>query len=562
MSVTEREVTQQQRPTESVPGSAPVGDTWFDTGDHKRVGLLYVYSAIAFLVVGGLAAGAMRAELASAGDGLSIGDYSGLFSMHATTMVMLFLAPLWVGVATYIVPLQIGTTRLAFPRAQALSFWLYLVGGVLLLASYVFGPPRGGGITLERALEAPSGGADGPTQLWIASLAVLAVSALVAAVTLLVTICTRRVEGMTFLRMPAFTWSIFGTSVGVLLATPVFLAGLALLHLDQRFGGTLFAADDARGSLVWLHMLWLYGRPEIFLLALPGLGVACEVYAVAARRPLLSATAAAAGLMAFAILSFTAWMGDTSVDTALVQPHNSLATLLTLAPVGLLVLLWMGTFARGRPRFTLPAAFVASAVLLWGLGALNALVAGLVGVDRPISGSAWTYAQLNTVAFTAPTLLAFGAVYHWAPKLFGRKLNQGLGGLHLLLVLGGTLGTNVVLAILGYRNMPGRVAGYDDGFQLLNLLASLASAATVLGFLVFLVNLVLGRRRARDATTADDPWDGHTLEWATSSPPPRHNFDTVPEVRSAAPLHDLRRATAASTNGSSAGSTALDRKVS
>lgn len=542
----------EMRPEEAgpAPSAAPMAsgppDGWFATSDHKRLGLLYLAASFLFLLVGGVVGMLLRAELVSEGVSIAGNEYGRLFSMHVTVATVLFLAPAWVGVATHVVPLQIGSGRLAFPRLHAFALWLFVLGGGLLVASYVVGPPAGSGLVSSIPTPAQSGGAGTATSLMIASLALVAISAVLAAGDLAVTVLKLRTPGLTLRRLPMFSWAILVSSLVTLLSTPVFLAGLVLFYLDQRFGGTLFASANVGARSIWRHTVWLYGRPDIYLLVLPGLGAACDIVSTHARRPLISLGAARGAIAAFGVLSLGAWAAGSGVGEALVLPTYSPLTALVVLPVAALVLVWLGTMAAGRRHLHPSLMFVAGFVLLAAFGALNVAIAAAAKVD----GAAWTTGHLHVVAFGAPTLLLLGAVAHWSPKLFGRELSAAPVRLGCLAVFGGFFLMGLGSYLLGYDGAPARVRDFDFSSD-----ASTFSTLAALGAIVLLVGIVVlvaqGVRAAAAGgpTAPADPYEGLTLEWATSSPPPPHSFDSVPEVRSAHPLLDLRMSEAQGATG-------------
>lgn len=515
---------------------------WVTTADHKRVGLLYLLFSLLFLLVGGGVGLALKAELV--GDGIQIvgGDFSRLFNEHATVSVFLFLAPAWVGLASYLVPLQIGAARVAFPRALAFSLWLFVGGGGLLITSYLIGPPGGGrsgalGLTTAVPMAARRGGGGTATDLWILSLMLLALAAVIAAATLAVTILRLRVPGLTLRRTPMFSTATLVTSLCIVLATPVFLAGLLLLLLDQHTGGRLFLPSTQGAATVWQHTLWLFGRPEVFLLSLPALGAACDIVATHARRGFLDDRPLQAAIGLFGILSFGAWWLPDGAGRALVLPNPPALNAALGGVIGIVVLVLLGTAAKGRVRPHVSLLFVAGWVLLLALAAANAAIAALVGVD----GRAWTEGFLHTAVFGAPTLLVAGSVYHWAPKLFGRHLSQAAGGAVFLLLFGGFALLGLGDFLLGYNGAPARVADYPAGENW----GTFASLGTIGGLLlaaggIVLIADVLRALAGKAPAAEEDPYEGLTLEWAAASPPPPHNFDAIPEVRSPYPVLDLR----------------------
>ena len=543
MTLTETETPPEEAETTPAPEApgAPAG--WLATADHKRLGLLFVAASLAFLVVGGVVGMLLRLELVGEGEQIVGDEYGRLFSMHATVAAVLFLGPAWLGLSTYVVPLQIGAARLAFPRLHAFTFWLYVSGGALLVTAYLVGPPQGLGITTSTPIPPRGGGGTVANSLWIVSLGLVAMAVVLASVTLVTTVLMLRTEGLTLRRVPMFAWATLVTGLATILATPVFLAGLVLLYLDQHFGGSFFRSSQAGGQTVWQHTVWLFGRPEVYLLMLPGLGAACDVVATQARRPQLSLDAARAAIVLFAVLSFGSWAAGTKVSDAMVLPTYSVLTSLVVVPVGLLVLVWLGTVAKGRVRLHPSVLFVAGAVALLGFGALHAVIAGVVGVD----GEAWSTGPVHTVAFGAPTLLLFGAVYHWAPKALGRHGSPALGAAAFLGLFGGFFLLGLGSYLLGYDGAPFHLKDYPftDNASTYSPLAAIGGGLVLLGTLAALADLARAARGGGSAA-GDDPYEGSTLEWATSSPPPVHNFDTLPEVRSAHPLLDLRSSAEAS----------------
>lgn len=518
----------------AIESRPPSRGGWLDSTDHKRVGLLYIYAALAFLVIGGLAGFALRAELAETGNQFLGNDYGRTFSLHATVLGVLFLPPLWIGISSHLVPLQIGAARVAFPRALAASFWLYLTGGVLLLGTYANDGLRIAGVTLSAPPAAPPGGAAAANTLWVTALAMVSFASLVAAIVLVTTVATLRAPGMRFERLPLFTWAAFAAGLVTILATPVLLAGLLLAYLDVHFGGRVFVTDG--GPALWQHMVWLFGRPEAFLLLLPGLGVACEIVATHARRPLLNLGVARVALLAFAGLSFLSWASGRQAARALVQPTSTAGTALVILPLVVLFALWLGTMAKGRPRLHPSVLFVAGAIVLIGFAALNAVIAAIVGVH----GSAWTNGFLHAGVFAPPLLLGAGALYHWAPKFWGRRLPVGSGALTALLLTGGSLINSGAAFLLGYDGQAWHVIDGDGtSWTNLNRLAAAGGVLTVIGVIVLAAVVTRAAAAGADpalATDAGDDWAGTTLEWAAPTPPPPANFDEVPVVRSAHPL--------------------------
>jgi cytochrome c oxidase subunit 1 len=534
----DRPEAQEMPSAPDAPTRALRDETWFDTSDHKRLGLLFVYAALAFLVGAGVVGLIVGAKQVSPSLNLAADRWLRLYSLHTMSSVLLFLTAIWLGLATYVVPLQIGAGRLALPRLHALGFWLYAVGGGCLVASYITGPVNGAGLTSSRPLPSIPGGVDKATNLWIVSLALIALGFLVASASLVTTIATLRTEGMTLLRVPAFSWATLVAGSVTLIATPVFLGGLVALYIDQHIGGTLFAANTGGAQIIWQHLLWLWGRPDIYLLTLVAVGAACDIVSTHAGRELVNHPAALVALGLFGALSISSWATG---GNAVIVPTYSVLTALVVVPLGVVVLMWLGTLAMGQPRLHVSLAFVAGAVLLWVLGAANVVAAAAKQVPGHGGGSAWVVGNIHVVAVGAPTLRAFGALYHWGPKAWGRRLSPALGGLVFLCLLAGFAASGMAGYLLGYNGAPmGLLASPSSYQKALAGLGEAGGALVVLGVVVFLADLVISVVAGRGAEAGDDPYAGLTLEWATSSPPPRHGFDSLPEVRSATPLLDVR----------------------
>lgn len=529
------------------PAGAGVPDTWLTTADHKRLGLLFLYAALGFVIAGGVLGLILGAKQVSPSFNLASDRWLRLYGLHTQMTVLLFLTAVWIGLATYVVPLQVGAGRLALPRLLATGFWTYLVGGGCLVASYITGAvnTRGGlgGITQSRPVQPIPGGADTATLLWVVSLGLISVGFLLASASLFATVAGLRTDGMTLLRMPAFSWATLVAAGITMLATPVFLGGLLMLGIDQRFGGSIFATSNSPATTVWTHTVWLYGRPDVFLLTLVALGAATDVVTTHARRPLLNHQAGLVLLGVFGVLSLSAFAAGASTADAVVVPTTTVLTAAVAAPIGLLVLMWLGTTALGKPRFHVSVLYVGAAILLWVCGAANALAAALKNVDGLHGNSAWVAGNVHLLVAGAPTLLAVGAIYHWAPKIWGLKLNAGIGALACLALLGGFLASGLAYYFLGYNGAPlGQISDLTSYQKGLYGLAEGGGALIVAGVLLLVIDLLVSVLARRGKEAGDDPYKGLTLEWATTSPPPPWGFETVPEVRSEAPLVDVRLA--------------------
>lgn len=562
-------------PTPASPAS-PVGQAVVDSADHKVLGLVLIGASLAlFLVLRG-AGSALGAELISSGSQILGGNTRRFYSLYETGIIVLWAAPVWMGLATYLLPLQIGAPRLAFPRVQALAVWTHLAGAGLFLAGHVIDPPPGIGLTDREPLQAPLGGINDGTNLILASFLLLGLATLLAAGNLLTTALTLRTDGMSLGRMPLFSWGVVAASAGSLFATPVFLASSLVLYLDLHFGGTNLFADSRGADLVWQKGLWLYGRPEALLLLVPALGAACDIVATAVRRPLAAPppppvprglkaklpplpgvvtplaghVLAAGALFAATTFALLTWVQDRQTINALILPTATVPTALFAGAAGLLVLLWLATLREGAVRPTLALSFVAAAIVVGAAAAANALLAALVGTE----GSQLAQGMIELITVGVPTLLAFGALHHWARKLFGVPLSVPAGSLALLAGLGGTLAIGIGQSLAGYAGAEAHTRNPEGDARIGFAIAEVGHVLLLLVGLVIALDVAraLAARRRREPAPAD-PADGVTLEWAAPSPPPPENFTELPEVRSEAPLADLATASGKGSAGTSPG---------
>ncbi len=565
----------EARPTEGGTSStpeappSPVGQAVVDSADHKVLGLILIGASLLLYLILRAAGSALGAELLSAGSQVVGGNSRRFYSLYETGIILLWVAPVWIGLATYLLPLQIGASRLAFPRVQALAVWTHLAGAGLFLAGHLIDPPPGIGLTGREPLQAPLGGINDGTNLILASFLLLGLATLLSAGNLLTTALIMRADGMSLGRMPLFSWGVVAAAAGSLLATPVFLACALVLYLDLHFGGTNLFADSRGADLVWQKGLWLYGRPEALLLLVPALGAACDIVATAVRKPLaappppvpqglkaklpplpglvtpLAGHVLAAGAL-FAAVTFAllAWVQDRQTIDAVILPTATVPTALFAVAAGVLVLLWLATLREGSVRPTLALSFVAAAIVVGAAAALNALIAGLTGVE----GTELGQGMVELITIGVPTLLAFGALHHWAKKLFGVGLSGPAGGLALLASLGGTLAIGIGQSIAGYGGAEVHAKEAQGDARVGFAIAEVGHVLLLLAGLVIALDVaraMAARRRNRAAPA--DITDGVTLEWAAPSPPPPENFTELPDVRSEAPLADLSGAESTTT---------------
>ena len=521
---------------------------WLATTDHKTIGNLYLITSMIFFLFAGLMALIMRAELFEPGMQVvqTKEQYNQLFTMHGLIMLLLFATPAFAGWANAVMPLQIGSPDVAFPRLNMLAYWMYLFGG--LTAASGFLTPGGAAAfgwfmyaPLSNATYSPNVGSD----LVIFGLALGGFGTILGAVNFITTIVTMRAPGMTMFRMPIFTWNILITSVLVLLAFPVLAAALLALGADRRLGAQIFEPENG-GSMLWQHLFWFFGHPEVYILALPFFGIVTEILPVFSRKPVFGYKGLVFATIAIGGLSMAVWAHHMYVTGQVALPFFALMTMLIAVPTGVKFFNWVGTMWGGSLTFETP--------MLWSIGFLvTFLFGGLTGIilaspplDFHLSDSYFVVAHFHYVVFGTVVFAMFGGFYFWWPKLTGRMLNERLGKLHFWTTFIGFHTTFLIQHWLGVRGMPRRYADYlpQDGFTWMNQLSTVGAFLLGFSMLVFLYNVWVSRNAPK--VEVDDPWGyGASLEWATSCPPPRHNFLSIPRIRSERPAFDLHHPEAA-----------------
>jgi len=512
------------------------------TTDHKTIGLMYMTTAFGFFLVGGLLAMLMRAELARPGlQFLSNERYNQLFTIHGTIMMLLFATPLFSAYANYLVPLQIGAPDIAFPRLNALGYWLYLVGGLIVVAGFL--TPKGAAdfgwfayAPLNSARYSTGTGGD----LWAVGLVMTGLSTVLASVNFVTTIITLRAPGMTMFRMPIFTWNILVTSILALLAFPVLTAALLALEADRLLGAHVYDASNG-GAILWQHLFWFFGHPEVYIVALPFFGIVTEIFPVFSRKPLFGYRGLVAATIGIGALSMAVWAHHMFATGAVLLPFFSLLSFLIAVPTGVKFFNWIGTMWRGQITLETPMLFALGFLVTFLLGGLTGVTLASPPIDFHVTDSYYVVAHLHYVLFGTIVFSAFGGFYFWFPKMTGRFLDERLGKIHFWTLFIGFHLTFLVQHWLGVRGMPRRVADYGprDGFTMLNTVSSAGAFLLGSSTLPFLANLWISLRSGQ-RVLADDPWGfGNSLEWATSCPPPKHNFTRLPRIRSERPAFEL-----------------------
>jgi cytochrome c oxidase subunit 1 len=522
--------------------------SWLTTTDHKRIGQLYFWTALGFFLIGGLEALVIRAQLAKPeGIGVSAEVYNQLFTMHGTTMVFLALMPLSAAFFNYIIPLQIGARDVAFPRLNAFSYWVFLLGGLFMNASFVAGPLFGAG-TLSVAPDAGWFGyanltsrqfSPGPNiDFWVLGLQILGIASLAAGFNFIVTILNMRAPGMKLMRLPAFTWMTLVTQFLVITAFPVITVALVLLMFDRFFGTHFFVPAGGGDPILWQHLFWLFGHPEVYILILPAMGIVSEVLPTFSRKPLFGYTVVVYSGVLIGFMGWGVWSHHMfSVGLGpIADSVFSATTMLIAVPTGVKIFNWIGTMWGGQIRFTTAMLFAVGFIAMFIIGGLSGVSHASPPADLQQTDTYYVVAHIHYVLFGGTMLGLFAGMYYWWPKMTGRRLSETLGKWHFWMTFVGMNLAFFPMHFSGLLGMPRRIYTYgaELGVTRLNQISTVGAFLIGVSVLVLLWNL--WRSRTKGEAAGNDPWGGATLEWAIPSPPPVYNFTVIPRVESRLPL--------------------------
>jgi len=523
--------------------------SWITTTDHKRIGIMYMVTTFAFFCLGGVEALMIRLQLGAPENTLVAPQtYNQLFTMHGTTMIFLFIVPMMAGLANYFVPLMIGARDMAYPRLNALSYWLLLAGGIVFYASIFWNPPESGWISfvpLANGTYSPGGGEDA----WIYLIHLTGLSSILGAINFYVTIANMRARGLSWGRLPLFIWTILTYSVLLIVALPVIAAAVTMLLAERHFGAHFFDPAEGGSPILWQHLFWFFGHPEVYIMVLPGFGVISEILPVFARKPIFGYKAIAASTVAIAFLGFLTWahhMFTAPIPEAVVV-FVMLSSYFIAVPTGVKILNWIGTLWNGTVEYRTPLLFCAGAIAIFLIGGISGVFLATFPIDWQVNETYFVVAHLHFVLLGGAVMPIFAAIYFWFPKITGRMLGEHLGRLSFALIFIGILVTFMIQHAIGLDGMPRRVYEYPNvgNLALYNLISTIGSFILAAGVLTTIINV--WRSLKVGAIAGPDPWKANTLEWFTTSPPPVNNFDTIPVVRSAEPMKDIRREVARRT---------------
>jgi cytochrome c oxidase subunit 1 len=516
--------------------------SWLTTTDHKKIGIMYMVLTFLFFLLGGTEALMMRLQLGTPENTLVTPEvYNQLFTMHGTTMIFLFVVPMWAGMANYFLPLMIGARDMAFPRLNALSFWLLLAGGIVFYATIFWNPPEAGWtsyVPLSEIAFSPGGGQDA----WIYLIHLTGLSSILGAINFYVTIANMRARGLSWGRLPLFVWTVLVYSILIIFAMPVIAAAVTMLLTDRHFGTHFFSPTEGGSPLLWQNLFWFFGHPEVYIMILPGFGLVSEILPVMAKKPIFGYKAIAASSVAIAFLGFLVWAHHmfATPTPIVVLIFVMMSSFLIAVPTGVKIFNWIGTLWKGSIEFNTPLLFCAGFIALFIIGGISGVFLAVFPVDWQLNESYFVVAHIHFVLMGGAVFTIFAGLYYWYPKITGRMLSEALGKASFWVMFIGFLVTFLIQHVIGLDGMPRRVYEYPNvgNLGLYNMISTVGAFILGFGVLLSVINFV--RSLKHGAIAGPDPWEGNTLEWFTTSPPPVNNFDLIPRVRSAEPMKDYR----------------------
>jgi cytochrome c oxidase subunit I len=516
---------------------------WLTTTDHKKIGIMYLFATFVFFIIGGAEALVMRLQLAQPnGTVVTPETYNGLVTMHGTTMIFLFVVPVLAGFGNYLIPLMIGARDMAFPRLNALSFWLLLFGGMAFYTSIFFDPPRAGW-TMYAPLSDDSYSPTGGVDAWIFLIHLTGISSLMGAINFVATIQNMRAKGMSWSRMPLFAWTILVYSYLLIIALPAVATAVTMLLTDRHFGTAFFDPTGGGDPLLWQHLFWFFGHPEVYIMVLPAFGMVSEILPVFSGKPIFGYKAIAASTVAIAFLSLLVWVHHMfATPTATVVLAFFMLSSFTIAvPTGIKIFNWIATLWRGQIVFKTPLMFAAAVPALFVVGGISGVILAIFPVDWQLTDTYFVVAHLHYVLFGGSVFGIFAGLYYWFPKMSGRMLSESLGKTSFWTMFVGFNLTFLVQHSAGLSGMPRRIYDYSSDLHVgtYNLISTIGSFILGAGVLLTVINVLYSVKHGKRA--GNDPWKGNTLEWFTQSPPPVNNFDVIPRIRSVEPMKDIRR---------------------